>query len=48
MIDWDVFKLLRKQRADAIARCEFPKAKLLDLRLKHLTAQLEGSGATSP
>jgi hypothetical protein len=45
MIDRDELELLRQQRNQAIQACEFPKAKLIDLQLKRLTAQLDNREA---
>jgi hypothetical protein len=41
MIDRAELDLLRTRRNEAISNCEFPKAKLIDLQLKRLTAQLD-------
>jgi hypothetical protein len=43
MIDPSELALLRQKRTEAIANCQFPAAKLIDLQLKRLTAQFDDS-----
>lgn len=43
MFDKKDLELLKQERAKAIANCEFPKAKLIDLQIKKITADLNQS-----